>query len=126
MAEVSESPHKPVNEKKLVEETIAGMHATRLINRDHEVITTWSYKAPYGYPIPSVGRDDLLNTLHAGLEPERIFSRGRFGGWKYEVSNQDHSLMQGVELVDRLMLGVPEVSYWFPNTANNMQYARRR
>ena len=51
-------------------------------------------------------------------------SRGRFGGWKYEVSNQDHSLMQGVELVDRLALGVPEVTYWFPNTANDMQYAR--
>jgi hypothetical protein len=30
-----------------------------------------------------------------------------------------------VELVDRLALGVPEVTYWFPGTANNMRYAHR-
>ncbi len=126
MAEVSESPHKPVIAKRLIEETVAGMHATRLINHSHEVLSTWSYRAPYGYPIPTVGRDELLKTLHSELEQHQIFSRGRFGGWKYEVSNQDHSLMQGVELVDKLALGVPEVTYWFPNTANNMQYAKLR
>ena len=30
--------------------------------------------------------------------------------WKYEVSNTDHSLMQGVELVNRLMLGEAETT----------------
>jgi hypothetical protein len=30
--------------------------------------------------------------------------------WKYEVANTDHSLMQGVELVDRLLLGTPETT----------------
>ena len=34
--------------------------------------------------------------------------------------------MQGVELVNHLRLGVPEVTYWFPNTANNMSYAKRK
>src|SRR5687767_4962729 len=28
--------------------------------------------------------------------------------WKYEVANTDHTLMQGVELINRLLLGEPE------------------
>jgi len=126
MAEVSESPHKPVDRDRLIHETIQGMYATKLIDKSHEILSTWSYRAQYGYPIPTLGRDAVLNAIHAELEKHLIFSRGRFGGWKYEVSNQDHSLMQGAELVDRLLLGVPEVTYWFPNTANNIQYAKLR
>jgi hypothetical protein len=30
--------------------------------------------------------------------------------WKYEVSNTDHTLMQGVECVNRLLLGEPEAT----------------
>ena len=126
MAEVSESPQKPVDRDRVVSETIEGMYATGLIDRSHEVVSTWSHRAHYGYPTPALGRDAALNAIHPELEAHGIYSRGRFGGWKYEVSNQDHSLMQGVELADRLALGVPEVTYWFPNTANNMQYAKAR
>jgi protoporphyrinogen oxidase len=126
MAEVSESPYKPVDAEKVIEDTIEGMFATKLINKSHDVLSTWSYRAHYGYPTPALGRDRCLNAIHPELERLNIYSRGRFGGWKYEVSNQDHSLMQGVELVDRLKLGVPEVTYWFPGTANNMAYAKIR
>jgi len=48
-----------------------------------------------------------------------VFSRGRFGGWKYEVSNQDHSFMQGVEWVNALLLSEPEITYRDPNRANS-------
>jgi hypothetical protein len=126
MAEVSESHHKPVDVPRIVEDTIDGLYATKLINRSHDVLSTWSYRAHYGYPTPALGRDQALNEIHPELEKHGIYSRGRFGGWKYEVSNQDHSLMQGVELVDNLINGTPEVTYWFPNTANNMSYAKRK
>jgi protoporphyrinogen oxidase len=126
MAEVSESPHKPVDQGKIIEDTIEGMYNTRLIDKRHDILSTWHFRAHYGYPTPSLNRDDALNALHPELEKRGIYSRGRFGGWKYEVSNQDHSLMQGVELADRLFYGSPEVTYWFPGTANNMNYAKNR
>lgn len=126
MAEVSESPDKPVDVANVIDDTIEGMFQTKLINKSHEVLSTWHYRAHYGYPTPGLGRDHALNAIQPELEKLGIYSRGRFGGWKYEVSNQDHSLMQGVELVDKLKFGVPEVTYWFPGTANNMGYAKTR
>jgi protoporphyrinogen oxidase len=125
MAEVSESPHKPVDSERVVQDTLDGMLATKLIDASHDVISTWQYRAHHGYPTPALGRDRALAELQPALERLDIYSRGRFGGWKYEVSNQDHSLMQGKELVDRLILDIPEVTYPFPNTANNMGYAKR-
>src|SRR5262249_7844327 len=43
-----------------------------------------------------------------------IYSRGRFGAWQYEISNMDHSVMQGVEVVNWLLLGDPEVTWQAP------------
>ena len=48
-----------------------------------------------------------------------IYSRGRFGAWKYEVSNQDHSLMQGVEVADHLLHDEPETTCFDPALVNS-------
>jgi protoporphyrinogen oxidase len=64
--------------------------------------------AAHAYPIPSVDRNDALDVIQPYLESKEIYSRGRFGSWKYEIGNQDHSLMQGVELVDRWLDGSSE------------------
>ena len=42
-----------------------------------------------------------------------VYSRGRFGAWLYENGNMDHSVMQGVEVVDSLLLGTKETT-WKP------------
>ena len=47
-----------------------------------------------------------------------IYSRGRFGAWKYEVSNQDHSLMQGVEAVENIVRGNAELTLSAPHFVN--------
>lgn len=111
MLEISESSHKPVNVPTIIEDTIQGLRNTRMIAADTKIISKTHYRLPYGYPVPSLDRDAILKTLHAELEPLGLFSRGRFGGWKYEVSNQDHSLMQGVEWADRMVAGAAEETY---------------
>lgn len=118
MTETSESPDKPVVRENLINETIDGLLNTKLIESREDVVSAWIYSADYGYPTPHLERDAILNAVHPELEKLGLQSRGRFGGWKYEVSNQDHSLMQGVEWANRIALGVPEVTYFYPGVAN--------
>jgi protoporphyrinogen oxidase len=119
MAEVSESPSKPVDSGRIVEETIRGLLATRQIRHREEVHHTWHRRLERGYPTPSLGRDCALDELLPALEERNLFSRGRFGAWKYEVSNQDHSFAQGVEVVDRWLDGAEEETLSRPEVVNS-------
>ena len=112
MCEVAESIRKPVSHESIVQDTVNGLLATQLITPDHEIVSEWNTFLPHGYPTPFLGRDALLADVEPRLRAMDIYSRGRFGGWKYEVSNQDHSLMQGVECAQHL-LGEGEEITWF-------------
>ncbi len=118
MCEISGSIEKPVDEKNLVKAVIEGLKNTKLISDADEIISVWQYKTDYGYPTPSVERDEILSEVQPVLMKKNIYSRGRFGMWKYEVSNQDHSLMQGKEVVDFLVNGEPEITAWHPEVVN--------
>ncbi len=112
LCETSESSHKPVNNDTIIEDTIQGLENAGLLEpgeRD-DIVSTWSKRVEYSYPTPSVERDNLLSAVVPWLEDRGIYSRGRFGMWKYEVANTDHTLMQGVECVNRLLLGEPETT----------------
>jgi protoporphyrinogen oxidase len=111
LAETSESDLKVVDRATIVEQTIRGLLNTRLIHSRDQVVSTWRYTAEHGYPTPSLERNDLLSKIEPALARAGIASRGRFGAWRYEVSNQDHSFMQGVEWADALLLEVPETTF---------------
>lgn len=122
MAEVSESSDKPVDHATLLNQVIEGAIATRLITGRDQLLSTWSYRAAYGYPTPGVHRDEALATLLPFYASQGIYSRGRFGAWKYEVSNQDHSFMQGVEVVEHLLRGHAEITVTDPHHANSQRH----
>ena len=118
IAEVSESPYKPVNRDGLMEEVVGGLLNTHMIESREDIASIWSYRADYGYPTPGLHRDEVLAEIIPFFEAREVYSRGRFGAWKYEVSNQDHSFMQGVEVVERLLNGRPEITACDPHHAN--------
>ncbi|HPZ08965.1 MAG TPA: FAD-dependent oxidoreductase [Candidatus Eremiobacteraeota bacterium] len=118
MGEVSESPCKAVESEKVVEDTIKGMINTRLIESEDYVYNTWHRRLEYGYPIPCLKRDKVLKALLPDLMKKDIYSRGRFGAWKYEVANQDHAFMQGWECVNYILYDVPELTLWYPDVVN--------
>jgi protoporphyrinogen oxidase len=118
MAEVSESQLAPRNRVAVIDDTVRQMIATGLIPDRDAIQSRWHKMLTPGYPTPSLGRDRILNAVLPALESMNIYSRGRFGAWKYEVSNQDHSFMQGVEAVDRIVLGRSEPTLHCPDAVN--------
>lgn len=102
---------------ELVAASVAGLESLGLCRSDR-IVSTWRRRLGHGYPVPLRGRDLVLDDVAATLEPLGILTRGRFGGWRYEVSNQDHAFMQGVEAVDRITLAVDEVTYPRPRVVN--------
>jgi protoporphyrinogen oxidase len=126
MAEVSESPAKRVDAARVVQETVDGLLATHLVGRRDAVHHVWHRRLEHGYPTPSSRRDRGLAAIQPVLESRDVFSRGRFGAWQYEVSNQDHSFAQGVECVDRVTSGASEETINRPDVINSRRSTPRQ
>jgi len=118
MAEVSSSGYRTRNSDHVIGDVIAGLMETKFLNNDDLIVSKWMRYLAYGYPTPTVDRDECLDCILPSLSKLNIYSRGRFGAWKYEVSNQDHSYMQGVECVNHLLNGDKEITLWNPGLIN--------
>ncbi|KAI1296137.1 FAD/NAD(P)-binding domain-containing protein [Xylaria venustula] len=126
MLEVSESSYKPVKHETLLEDSIQGLINTSLLNPEDEIVSTYVRRFDHGYPTPSLERNDALAQALPYLQNKDILSRGRFGAWKYEVGNQDHSFMQGVEAVDNILSGGVELTLNNPDFVNTRANTERR
>lgn len=102
MTETAESTAKAVNTETLVEDSLRALVEDGLVPDPSKVVSKVHRHLPKGYPTPFLGRDALVDPVLRAFEEKNIYSRGRFGAWKYEVSNQDHSFAQGRECVDRI------------------------
>ena len=111
MCEVGAGRETAFSPQAVVDGVLEGCRAAELVPPGIEPVSRWHRHVPYAYPAPFVGRDELLRPVHEALHSLGIRSRGRFGAWKYEVGNQDHSLMQGVEAVDHLLSGADEATW---------------
>jgi len=122
MFEVCETEMRPVNYETIVQDVIQGALNTKLIKPTTKIVSKYYRRFEHGYPTPFAGRDQLCAPIFSSLEEHGIFSRGRFGAWKYEVSNQDHTFMQGVEAVDHILYGSEEVTFRFPGVVNRRDW----
>jgi protoporphyrinogen oxidase len=118
LCEVSESPQKPVSRTTIADEVVEALRAIGFLSAPNKIVSQWHTRLEYGYPTPFLGRDGVLQQFDSHLKRHNIWSRGRFGAWKYEVSNQDHSLMQGVEWVDHILAGKEEKTFVCTDAVN--------
>ena len=136
MFEISESSYKHVSQcsttlgqstyPRIVLDSLLGAVATNLISPSDDIVSIYHRRLEHGYPTPSLSRDSVLDDALPELRKYNIWSRGRFGSYKYEIANQDHSLMLGVEAVDNILFGCHEVTLDHPNIVNQKKNTQLR
>jgi protoporphyrinogen oxidase len=110
MCEISYRDGDTPNHQRLSDETISALVRSGLLQEGdcNKVISRYVRDIPYSYPIPTLDRDSALEMIQPSLLRLGIYSRGRFGAWRYEVGNMDHSVQMGMEAVNNILLGEPE------------------
>jgi protoporphyrinogen oxidase len=118
LTETSYSEHKAEDRATIVDRVVDGLVATKLLRPEDRdlIVTTHTEEVEHFYPVPTLSRDAALAEIQPYLLAHDIYSRGRFGAWCYEISNMDHSVMQGVEVVNFLLAGEHEQTWQPPPT----------
>jgi len=111
LCEISHTRGAGIDLAEVEQQIVDQLQRRGILPAGNEIVSRWRRDLRHGYPLPFLGRDEVLQEAQKALQDHGIFSRGRFGGWKYEVSNQDHSFMQGAEAVRMILDGVQETTY---------------
>lgn len=86
----------------LKEWTIRALEQDGILPEREKIVSVAYKQLPQGYPTPWKGRDHVVGPILRTFESVDVYTRGRFGAWKYEVANQDHCFAQGYECVNRI------------------------
>jgi hypothetical protein len=113
MCEMSFKVGETPDPEKMLDKMIAGLiRAGMLEESDRQrIVSRYHRVVGYSYPIPTLGRDKALEVLQPELLKKGVYSRGRFGAWRYEIGNMDHSVMMGVEAVNNILAGEKELVF---------------
>jgi protoporphyrinogen oxidase len=106
---VGESP----DPQKILDQVTTQLIRTNILEESDRarVVSRYHRAVGYSYPIPTLGRDRALAVLQPALLEKGIYSRGRFGAWRYEIGNMDHSVLMGVEAVNHIVAGEKELVF---------------
>ena len=111
MTETSYSEYKPESRDDLEDRVVTGLKRSGLVPEevaDSAVVSVHTIDAEYAYPVPTLERDGALAVIQPWLMERGIYSRGRFGSWRYEIGNMDHAVKMGIDAARRIVLDKPE------------------
>jgi protoporphyrinogen oxidase len=108
MTETAYSPSAPEDPGRLAQRVVEGLVRAGVTDGDAPVCSVHSIDVPYAYPVPTVGLGRALAEIQPWLREQGIYSRGRFGSWRYEIGNMDHAVKMGADVARLLVEGRPE------------------
>jgi protoporphyrinogen oxidase len=108
LTETSFSTHRPRPGEDLGARVVDSLAQVGLIVGEAPVVSLHRVDVDYAYPIPTLSRDRALAVIQPWLRARGIYSRGRFGSWRYELGNMDHAVKMGIDVARLLLEGRPE------------------
>lgn len=108
MTETAYSPEKPEPREELETRVEEGLRASGVVDGRPSVASIHVENIDYAYPVPTLERDAALAVIQPWLMRREIFSRGRFGSWRYEIGNMDHAVKMGIDAARRIVTGQDE------------------
>ncbi|MDD5254548.1 MAG: FAD-dependent oxidoreductase [Candidatus Omnitrophica bacterium] len=113
LCELSYAQGNAPQDGRVADDVIAGLQECGLISSQDrgKVVSVFVKDIPYAYPLAVLGGRPALSGAHRRLESLGIYSRGRFGGWRYAIGNMDDCFRQGQEIAGRLVTGEPETTW---------------
>ena len=113
MCEMSFRVGETPDPERVLDQVIDGLIRAKMLDESdrQRVVSRYHRVIAYSYPIPTLGRDRALEILQPALLEKGIYSRGRFGAWRYEIGNMDHSVMMGVEAANNIVAGGEELVF---------------
>jgi protoporphyrinogen oxidase len=108
MTESSYSEQLPRERDGHEERVVEALVATGLAPEGAPIASVSTIDVDYAYPIPTRDRDRALAVVQPWLMERDIFSRGRFGSWRYEIGNMDHAAKMGIDAAQHILEGRPE------------------
>jgi protoporphyrinogen oxidase len=108
MTETAHSPEKPEPRAELETRVEEGLRASGVVAGRPGVVSIHVEDIDYAYPVPTLERDASLSTIQPWLMGHEIYSRGRFGSWRYEMGNMDHAVKMGIDAARRIVTGEDE------------------
>ena len=99
-ADVSLSLGKNPGDRELVDQVITCLTDLGLLRASDKILLERVVHIPHAYTIPTRSLNDHLRVINEFLEENKIYSRGRFGEWKY--SSMEDAILDGKRIADLL------------------------
>jgi len=113
MTETAHSTRLPRTREGHEDDVVSALVSTGLVPEAPPIASVHSIDVEYAYPIPTRDRDAALAVVQPWLMERSIYSRGRFGSWRYEIGNMDHAAKMGIDVARHVLEGRPE-EVWAP------------
>jgi protoporphyrinogen oxidase len=99
--EIAYQPDQPFDETRAIKDAIRGLLKCSLLCDESEIVTRNILRIPIAYVTYDKSRTSLTQEILSYLNSRRVYSIGRFGGWKY--SYMEEAILEGMATAEKIL-----------------------